>query len=71
MIAALRARRQRKAVRRSMRCSVLLAGLLFCMQMSCSGGANTSEGFAPTPVLSHVIPASDDTLAYQAGPCSL
>ncbi len=64
VIAALRARRQRKAVRRGMHSSVLLAGLLFCMQMSCSGGANTSEGFAPTPVLSRVIPASDNTLAY-------
>ncbi len=59
MIAALRARRQRKAVRRSIRCSVLLAGLLLCMQISCSGGASNSEGFAPTPVLSRVIPASD------------
>ena len=54
VIAALRARRQRKAVRRGMHSSVLLAGLLLCSHVSCSGGT----------VLSRVIPASDNTLAY-------
>jgi hypothetical protein len=42
-IAALRARRQKNALHRSMRCSVLLAGLLLCMQMSCSGGGTPAK----------------------------